>query len=255
MSLLYYKYGIHINIVKVYSHKGNHGNQMADKIAREAANIARMCKFGDSKFVKYKLQYNPVNVDIAKDLIKLRKKIKLDRKNEWKGMKQDRINNHNKNRYYGCHNFEKIMIDHNNNVSYGNKDMRKELRYLSQKEVEIITKSRTEHINLNHYLFTMNVIKGKYGYKCRFCNASETVDHFLIDCPGVQEEMHQKLHKNNIDYEKCRIKLRKNLRRTTIFFKNPLNFNTINILFPHTWQRRIHGKKRNSNNIINTFLS
>ena len=37
------------------------------------------------------------------------------------------------------------------------------------------------------------------------------------------------------------------LRKVTVFFRNPLNFNTINILFPHIWQRRIHGRKRSSN--------
>ena len=47
---------IHINIVKVSSHKGEYGNQMADKVAREAANIARMCKYGESRFVRYDLR-------------------------------------------------------------------------------------------------------------------------------------------------------------------------------------------------------
>ena len=70
-------------------------------------------------------------------------------------MKNDRLNNNNINRYYGCHNFEKILIDHNNYVLNKSKDMKKELEHLSQKECEIITKLRTEHINLNHYLYTM----------------------------------------------------------------------------------------------------
>ena len=38
---------------------------------------------------------NPINVDIAKDLIKLRKMIKHERKNEWYEMKNDRIENDN----------------------------------------------------------------------------------------------------------------------------------------------------------------
>ena len=93
----------------------------------------------------------------------------------------------------------------------------------------------------------MNIIKEEHGYKCRRCNTPETVDHFLMDCWGVKNEMHQKLRKNNVDYSICRMKLRKNLRKTTTFCKNPLNFNTINILFPHTWQRCIHGRKKSSN--------
>ena len=43
---------MNINIIQIYGHKENQGNPMADKIAKEAANIARMCKFGDSKFIR-----------------------------------------------------------------------------------------------------------------------------------------------------------------------------------------------------------
>ena len=59
------------------------------------------------------------------------------------------------NRYYGSHNFEKLIIDCNNNVCNKYKDMKKELKHLSQRECETITKLRTDHINLNHYLYTM----------------------------------------------------------------------------------------------------
>ena len=200
---------MNINIIKINSHKGNQGNQMADKIAREAANIARMCKFGDSKFIKYRLDKNPVNVDIAKDMIKLKKMLKTKRKNEWLDMKKDRLINNNKNRYYGGHIFEKMVINQNNQVNYNqNNDMRKELRFLNQKECEIITKLRTEFINLNHYLFTMGIINRENGYKCKHCNVPETVDHYLIDCPGVKEKMHQGLHKNNVDYNILRNKFK-----------------------------------------------
>ena len=182
---------INVNIIKINSHKGNQGNQMA----REAANIARMCKFGDSKFIRYRLDKNPVNVDIAKDIIKLEKMLKTRRKNEWFEMKNDRIINQNKNRYYGGHIFERMIINHNNQINYKpNNDMRKKLKYLTQKECEIITKLRTEHVNLNHYLFTMGIIKREHGYKCKFYNAPETVDHYLMDCPGAQDEMIKDLH-------------------------------------------------------------
>ena len=74
-------------------------------------------------------------------------------------------------------------------------------------------------MNLNHYLFTMNIIKSKHGSKCTVCNVQETIDRFLINYSGVQDETHQKLHKNNVDYDKCRHKLRKELRKTTLFLK------------------------------------
>ena len=53
----------HINIIKISSHKGEHGNQIADKLTKEAANTARMCKFGDSRFIKYDMAKNPINVE------------------------------------------------------------------------------------------------------------------------------------------------------------------------------------------------
>ena len=149
------KNGKHINIIKINSHKGNSCNQIADKLAREAANMAQMCKFGESRLTRYDLKKNPINVDIAKDLIKLRKRIKNERKQAWLDIKKDRIENQNKNMYNGCHNFENAIIENNNCIRSRNSDMKNELKYLTQQECEIITKLRTEHSNLNHYLFTM----------------------------------------------------------------------------------------------------
>ena len=242
-------YNININIIKVSSHKGNYGNQMADQLAKSAANLAKMCKYGESKFIRYELRKNAVNVDIAKDLIKLRKLWKKQRKSEWINMKNDRINNNNMNRYYGCHNFEKLMIDCNNNVCNKYKDMRKELEHLTQRECEIITKLRTEHINLNHYLYTMGIVN---DYNCKWCVkpqiiVPETVDHFLLDCGGCQNNMLGSLHKNNVPYDVLRCKLRRDLKKITPFFKCPSNFTVQNILFPHSWQRRIHGTNKKKN--------
>ena len=166
-------------------------------------------------------------------------------------MKNDRLNNNNMNRYYGCHNFEKIMIDHNNNVSNMCKDMKNEMKFLSQKECEIITKLRTEHINLNHYLYTMGIVD---DYNCKWCKkplsniiVPETVDHFLLDCGGCQDEMIKSLNKNNIPYDEHRNSLKRELKRISSFFKYPNNFNVQNILFPHVWQRRINGTNNRQN--------
>ena len=62
-----------INIIKIKSHSGDSGNRMADLLAKEAANIAKMCKLGQSNFIKYDMRKNHVTVDTAKDLIQLRK--------------------------------------------------------------------------------------------------------------------------------------------------------------------------------------
>ena len=67
----------------------------------------------------------------------------------------------------------------------------------------------------------------------------ETVDHYLMDCTGYRSEMIRSLYKHNMDFNIIRNKLRNKLRKIDVFFKNKRNFNTINILFPHTWQRRI----------------
>ena len=55
--------------------------------------------------------------------------------------------------------------------------------------------------------------------------------------------MHQKLNRNNVDYNKQRLVLRKKLRKISVFFKSEFNFSTQNILSPHIWQRRAHGSK------------
>ena len=36
-------HNININTIKVKSHKGNYGNQMADQLAKSAANLANIC--------------------------------------------------------------------------------------------------------------------------------------------------------------------------------------------------------------------
>ena len=42
--------------------------------------------------------------------------------------------------------------------------------------------------------------------------------------------------------------MRRELRKPAVLvLKNPLNFNVTNILFHHTWQRQMHGKKSSKN--------
>ena len=61
------KRNIKININKVNSHIGIDGNQMADKLAKHAASLAKMCKYGEHNCIKYNMNKNPIQVDIAKD--------------------------------------------------------------------------------------------------------------------------------------------------------------------------------------------
>ena len=93
----------------------------------------------------------------------------------------------------------------------------------------------------------MGIKKGEKDYNCRFCKVPETVNHYLMDCPGVTNPMHIKLNRKNANFDNHRWKLQKELRKISVFFKNGLNFSVQNILFPHIWQRRIHGRKRSTN--------
>ena len=233
---------LHINIVKINSHIGNEGNEIADKLAKEAAIIAKQCKYRENNFIRYDMRKNHVSVDIAKDMIKLRKQLKLKREKEWRDYKRDRLNrmeDDSNNKYYGCHNFENAIIDENGRIQTRGNEMKNELQHLTQKECEIINKLRTERINLNHYLYTIGI---KDDYKCKKCNHPETVDHFLLDCPGYTDKFAQQLFKNNVDYNIQRNKLKKELRKITIFFKHERNFTIQNLLFPHIWQRKLTGK-------------
>ena len=51
-----------------------------------------------------------------------------------------------------------------------------------------------------------------------------------------------------------RKKLRKELRKITIFFKYEINFKAKNILFPHSWQTKPRRKDKNYKDIINKNL-
>ena len=111
-------------MLKIKGHIGNIGNKMADSLAREAANIAKMCKNGESNLIRYDMRKNHVTVDITKDLIQLRKREKEQRKFEWEKMRMERMNK-NKDRYFGDGIFEKSIIDNDNTINSRTNDMKK----------------------------------------------------------------------------------------------------------------------------------
>ena len=128
--------------------------------------------------------------------------------------------------------------------------MKKELKYLSRQDCEIISKLRMEQINLNDYL---HYIDNKLCNECKHCSGKEkkvieTVDHYLIECSGFKNPVIRSLNRNNIDFNVERNKLRKRLRKIDVFYKNPRNFNSINILFPHTWQRKLGRPNQGADN-------
>ena len=79
------------------------------------------------------------------------------------------------------------MINNNNDgnkirVRYKSNEMRKEMRYLSYRESQIVNKLRTEHINLNDYKYVRFDDRDALEGYCRYCDRVETVEHFLEDC-------------------------------------------------------------------------
>ena len=237
---------IKINIFKIRSHKGIIGNTIADSIAKEAAVWAKDCKYGYSNIVKYDMSQNPINVDIAKDLIKLRRKNKDLRRKEWiqdkNTREEEKLFDEQSEKFKGSGIFVNAMMNENYRIKNRNNLMKEELKYLSKTEVGIITKLRTEYINLNHYLWYM---KKHDDGACKYCKVLEDVEHFLIDCPGCTNKMEQCYSPRNVEYDPLRKTLRKNLRKIDIFFKYEINFNVVNILFPSKWQLQPRKKEKN----------
>ena len=231
-------FNILVEIIKIPSHSGIMENHTVDAIANRAATIAKNCKYGKSKYFKYNTFYNPVHVDISIDLKRLHYKQRQDRKKEW----ETRNNNWKKdsldeNMYKGNMIFHKMMMGHNGYVRKNTNDMKNELKYLKPYEASIITKLRTECINLNGYKnFRFNDHNNGYYELCKYCKVPETVQHFLIDCGGQQHKLALEMNSMETNYNASRNIFKQRLKKIDSFFKNRANFNVINILFPHTWQ-------------------
>ena len=210
---------------------------MADKLAKHAATISRMCKYGEQRYIQYNMVKNPIQVDIAKDLIRLRRIRKKNRHfqmmniyNDWKQSIDD--DEDEENRYIGDGIFIRSIVNFDYKINNRTNEMKKELEFLTKRECSIIMKLRSEYVNLNHYLHHINY---HADGMCDHCNVAETVTHFLMDCYGYKKSVELSLHKDNVDFTIPRCKMRKKLKRIAIFFKYEQNFNVNNILFPHTW--------------------
>ena len=72
-------YNINIRLIKLPSHSGIFGNSVADNLAKQAAAISYNCKYKFDRF-KYSTYWNPIGVDMLKDLIMYRKYVKYNTK-------------------------------------------------------------------------------------------------------------------------------------------------------------------------------
>ena len=151
-------------------------------------------------------------MDISKDIIWLNKLYKNQRKNNWLKRQSDwKKNKLKNNQYVGNMLMQQFMVMYDGNkynVRNKNKKMRNQLKYLKQYESEIITKLRSEYINLNGYKnFKFDETDGN----CVYCNVEETVEHFLIECKGSQNEFVNYYNELELDYDIIRSKFRNSL--------------------------------------------
>ena len=207
-------------------------------MAKQAAIIANNCKYGYDNIINYNTYLNPINVDISKDLILLKKWYKNERKREWLERQQQwKDKNIECDFYVGNMIMQQYMVNFDGaryNIRKFNKKLRNQIKYLSKYESEIINKLRTECINLNGY---KNYKYGESNGKCIYCDVEETVEHFILKCKGSKNDFVNYYNEYEMDYDVIRKKFRKNLIKKAKFFQQDINFNIINILFPHIWQQ------------------
>ena len=214
---------------------------MADKLANKAADIAKLCKRRLSEEIHYNLFWNPINVDISKDLIWLRKKHKQNRIDEWKLRHNEWLNGSmDTDTYMGERLMHNLFVEDNGNkICNNNNKMKEEFKFLNPYEASVICKLRTEHINLNDYkFFRFKDDSSNFG-NCRYCNVKESVSHFLIDCPGQNNQIALRMNPFDVNYNGIRNILKSRLKKIDAFFKNNSHFTAKNILFPHCWQQSI----------------
>ena len=237
---------IKIKICKIKSHSGNYGNDMADILAKQAANIAHKIKFENELNIDkdcrefpnhtYNNNNNSINVDNTIMINKFKEKIKIDNDWYWNDLITQYEFSGLENKYIGKGQFISIFPT----TRYGEYIYQKqsnylidEYKYLKADEASTINKLRTEHINLNsykHYYFEKKEVKNKL---CQYCISNlniDTVQHYLFECKK---------------YEKERRRMHKRLRKINKLFKNRKNLTFKNILFPHTWQNKLDQNDEN----------
>ena len=232
---------VFINIIKIPSHMGINGNEIVDALAKQAAIIAHNCKYKFDNIITFNTFYNPINVDISKDLIFLKKWYKKQREQNWLERQHEWKNQMLEDQYIGNMIMQRYMVFQNNyqyKVRKFSNNLRNQLKHLSQFEAEVINKLRTECINLNGYKqFKYDETNGNCIYCGINSNVEETVEHYILDCPGSKNEFVNYHNKCEVNYNQIRMQMRKELTKAAIFFKEEKNINILNLLFPNIWQQ------------------
>ena len=228
MNYLFDNFGIKIKIIKIKSHSNNKGNDLADKLAKNGADIAIYEK---EKFYKNeKSLWDPKNNSIMFQnqifIKKLNNYIKNNENENWKEFFKDPSQGYHK--FYNEFLFLRMMRYGKNGNDFNSncyKYLINEIKYLNAEETSIINKLRTENINLNNFIYFYFKNNNKSNHNngnCNgLCSTNETVSHFLLEC---------------LKFKKQRNILFKKLRKINIKFKFRNNIKSIDILFPHIWQ-------------------
>ena len=204
--------GIGVRLIKIPAHEGWVGNELADWYAKYGAWYAMMLDCNNLQISK---NYTPLCVRNEMNNRALTELFEIERKTENK-KKRD------KKQKKGVPMIQSKLM----------KDMKKtkcfieEMQNMSFSECGIISRLRTEHIDLNLYNSVIYAADSKTDPNCEVCDMYETVRHYLLLCDKWDLERADMFYKlSEIDSQ---------------FLIEKNRFNILRLLFPHLYQKRPH---------------
>ena len=202
-------YNKKVILVKVAAHVGHTGNELADWWARYGYYVA--CKQNE-EFGDWDENIMPLNVrnEINNKWLEREYYEERDRnrKNRIK-VREEKGKNGVKSKLMSKLKKTKHLIN--------------EMSFLSRSETGVITRLRTEHIDLNVYNSVIYAKGTKTEMNCEECGRYETVRHYLLDCNK---------------YEKERDVFINELKDISVEFEKETNVNVMRILFNYKYQKK-----------------
>ena len=199
---------IQLEIVHVPAHVGIKGNEIADWWAKYGVYKAHQSvDNSNNNYIENNQQTLTISNQINNQ--KIEKYYYKKQKQEYKIKKQKRDRN------------GKISINsrYMNNRRVG-KHFIKEYNLLSRSEVGIITRLRTQHIELNYYT---NIIFSKGEQTSSLCScgkSKETVFHYLMQCENYRNERKEMWETIELIDEFFKIKSNKTIKKLLFYYKH-----------------------------------